>query len=86
MWRCSYKKKAENKKSARTEVVPVMRKRPQKQLNVRLSDVAAPFCSGQVVLFLYSFFSTSAVTFSIALDISGTKGEPLWKTCGEEHL
>jgi hypothetical protein len=65
---------------------PAIKNNPQKLLRLRLLDEIEELDSGQV-LFLPNhapsicFISSPSVTFKIALDISGTRGEPLGKTC-----
>lgn len=75
-----------NKKisAASVETTPVMRKRPENWYKLRLAEVTALFWLGQIVslnhLFWMATILSPSVTFSTALETSGTSGEPFWKT------
>ena len=69
---------------AKNEATPAIRKSPQKLSRPRLFDENMLLGSGQVVSFLnhtpsISFIFFPSVTCSIALEMSGTRGEPLGK-------
>ena len=68
------------------EETPAMRKRPQKLSRPRLSEsemvgfVSEHVASPANHLFSISFMASPSVKFRIALETSGTRGEPLGKT------
>ena len=70
---------------AKEAATPTMRKSPQKLLKLNLLKDLVDLESWQMVGFPIQLFSICAifsppVTFKIALDTSGTKGEPLANT------
>lgn len=84
---CLKKKDVANTIKAKHEDNPEMRKRPQKLSTPRLLESEnIGLVTEQVAFFpnhLFSMFfiSSPSVTFSIDLETSGTRGEPLGKTC-----
>jgi hypothetical protein len=64
---------------------PAIKNNPQKLLRLRLLDVIEELDSGHVPFLpnhesSIRFILSPSVTFKIALDISGIRGEPLGKT------
>lgn len=75
-----------NNATADKEAVPAIRKRPQKLLRPRLSEVTIALESGQTVseinqVFSIFFILSPSDTFRIALETSPTRGDPLGKAC-----
>jgi hypothetical protein len=72
-------------KRAESEAIPAIKNNPPKLLRLRLFDEIKVLESGQLLCFpnhasAICFILSSSVTFRIALDTSGTRGEPLGKT------
>lgn len=68
------------------EEIATMRNRPQKLLSPKLFDDTLVLWSGQLFCFPNHSFSAliilpPSVKFRIALDISGTSGEPIGNAC-----
>jgi hypothetical protein len=70
---------------AKNAASPAIKNNPQKLLRLRILDETEVLESGQLPFLpnhasSICFILSPSVTFKIALDISGTRGEPLGKT------